>query len=269
MVRLWPNGCFIGWERSPSWPSRRAASGCWERCCGTCSRLGTPTRTSPTPEAFATHLGTRFRCTCFVRGAELLDTGAAPLEELASAAVLWGDPLGELLVPGSDLETLRDAAATAPVTLVAGGAGVSPLSLEKALLTAGLPTAFRGWLANDAGAKSIPAVVVSSAAAPRDASPAEFRVVALVCVYNEADLVAAALEKLSTEGVEILVLDNWSTDGTWEIARSLLGRGVLDVRRFPASGPSDTFSLSALLTEKERLLRGLDAHWFVPPHLAD
>src|ERR1017187_7237863 len=120
--------------------------------------LEDPTRTSPTPEAFATHLGTRFRCTCFVRGAELLDTGAAPLEELASAAVLWSDPLGQLLVPGSDLETLRDAAATAPVTLVAGGAGVSPLSLEKALLTAGLPTAFRGWLANDAGAKSIPAV---------------------------------------------------------------------------------------------------------------
>jgi hypothetical protein len=225
--------------------------------------LEDPTRTSPTPEAFATHLGTRFRCTCFVRGAELLDTGAAPLEELASAAVLWSDPLGQLLVPGSDLETLRDAAATAPVTLVAGGAGVSPLSLEKALLTAGLPTAFRGWLANDAGAKSIPAVVVSSAAAPRDASPAEFRVVALVCVYNEADLVAAALEKLSTEGVEILVLDNWSTDGTWEIARSLLGRGVLDVRRFPASGPSDTFSLSALLTEKERLVRELDADWFL------
>src|SRR5664280_2812100 len=211
--------------------------------------LEDPTRTPPTPEAFATHLGTRFRCTCLVRGAELLDTGAAPLEELASAAVLWSDPLGQLLVPGSDLETLRDAAATAPVTLVAGGAGVSPLSLEKAPLTAGLPTAFRGWLANDAGAKSIPAVVVSSAAAPRDASPPEFRVVALVCVYNEADLVAAALEKLSTEGLEI--------------AHSLLGRGVLDLRRFPASGPSDTFSLSALLTEKERLVRELDADWFL------
>lgn len=225
--------------------------------------LEDPTRTPPTPEAFATHLGTRFRCTRFVHGAELLDTGAAPLEELASAAVLWSDPLGQLLVPGSDLETLRDAASTAPITLVAGGPGVSPLSLEKALLTAGLPTAFRGWLANDAGAKSVPAVVVSSAAASRGASPPEFRVVALVCVYNEADLVAAALEKLSTEGVEILVLDNWSTDGTWEIARSLLGRGVLDVRRFPASGPSDTFSLAALFTEEERLVRELDADWFL------
>jgi hypothetical protein len=225
--------------------------------------LEDPTRTSPTPEAFATYLGTRFRCTSLVHGAEVLDTGAAPLEELASAVVLWSDPSGQLLVPGSDVKTLRDAAATAPVTLVAGGAGVSPFSLEEALVKAGIPTAFRGWLANDAGAKSVPAVVVSSATASRGASPPEFRVVALIGVYNEADLVAAALEKLSTEGVEILVLDNWSTDGTWEIARSLLGRGVLDVRRFPASGPSDTYSSSALLAEKERLMRELDADWFL------
>src|ERR1035441_10270265 len=119
--------------------------------------LKDPTRTPPTPEAFATHLGTRFRCTRFVRGAELLDTGAVPLKMLTSAVVLWSEPLGQLLVPGSDLETLRDAAATAPVTLVVGGAGVSPLSLERALLTAGLPTAFRGWLADERRGKRGPA----------------------------------------------------------------------------------------------------------------
>jgi hypothetical protein len=220
-------------------------------------------RMLPTPDAFATHLGARFCCTHVVRRDELLDASASPLEKLVSAAVLWSDPSGNLLASGSHLEALREAAATAPVTLVAGGTGVSPRSLEDALLRAGLPAAFRGWLANDAGEKNVPAVVVSSAAAPRGASSPEFRVVALVCVYNEADLIAAALEKLSGEGVEIVVLDNWSTDGTWEIARSLLGRGVLDLRRFPTSGPSDVFSLSALLAEKERLVRELDADWFL------
>src|ERR1017187_5067663 len=119
--------------------------------------LEDPTRPPPPPEAFATHLGTRFRCTRFVRGAELLDTGAVPLKMLTSAVVLWSEPLGQLLVPGSDLETLRDAAATAPVTLVVGGAGVSPLSLERALLTAGLPTAFRGRVRDGPGAEGDPA----------------------------------------------------------------------------------------------------------------
>ena len=225
--------------------------------------LEDPERTLPTPRAFATHLGTRFRCSRVIRGDELLDVGAAPREELASAAVLWSDPSGKLLAAGSDLEALRETAAMAPVTLVAGGAGVSPRSLENALRKAGLPAAFRGWLANDAGEKNVPAVVVSPSAAPHGAPPPEFRVVALVCAYNEGDLVAAALENLSSEGVEIVVLDNWSTDGTWEIARSLLGRSVLDVRRFPASGPSDTFSLSAFLAEKERLVRELGADWFL------
>jgi glycosyltransferase involved in cell wall biosynthesis len=100
--------------------------------------------------------------------------------------------------------------------------------------------------------------VVAGAGAPPD----DFRVVALMAAFNEEDVIGPAIEKLAGDGVGVYVIDNWSTDRTWEIAQGLEGRGVIGLERFPAR-PGGSFVLRALLRRTTELAAGLDATWFI------
>jgi glycosyltransferase involved in cell wall biosynthesis len=82
---------------------------------------------------------------------------------------------------------------------------------------------------------------------PSTTPPSDFRVTAIVPAFNEEDIIGSTIEYLVDNGVDVHVLDNWSTDATGEIARSYLDRGVVDVERFPAGGPTGTFDLTAIL----------------------
>jgi hypothetical protein len=92
--------------------------------------------------------------------------------------------------------------------------------------------------------------------------PADFRVVAIMATFNEEDIIGPALEKLIDAGVGVYVVDNWSTDRTFEIAQGFAGRGLVGIERFPAA-PEDRFVLRALLTRTEALSRTLEADWFI------
>jgi glycosyltransferase involved in cell wall biosynthesis len=54
------------------------------------------------------------------------------------------------------------------------------------------------------------------------------RVVALVTVYNEADIIGQVLEHLHEHEISFVVLDDGSQDGSIEIARGFIGRGLLE-----------------------------------------
>lgn len=96
-----------------------------------------------------------------------------------------------------------------------------------------------------------------------DGVPGDFRVVAIMAVYNEADVIVPSLQKLINQGVLVYMIDNWSTDGTYKLASSLLGRGVIGIERFPVSGPSPYYEWERLLRRKEELACELDADWFI------
>jgi hypothetical protein len=72
---------------------------------------------------------------------------------------------------------------------------------------------------------------------------------AILPAYNEADVIGAVLEDLIAQGCQVHVLDNLSTDGTAEIARSLLGRGVVAVELFV----SDRYTWAAMLRRVEEI----------------
>jgi SAM-dependent methyltransferase len=93
--------------------------------------------------------------------------------------------------------------------------------------------------------------------------PANFRVVALMTAYNEADIIAASLRHLFAQGVEVYLLDNWSNDSTFEIAGEFLGRGLAGVERFPAGGASRSYDWRELLGRVEELSRTIEADWFI------
>ncbi|MCL6432198.1 MAG: glycosyltransferase family 92 protein, partial [Anaerolineae bacterium] len=86
------------------------------------------------------------------------------------------------------------------------------------------------------------------------------RVVALLQVYNGERFITACLEHLISQGVQVHLTDNCSTDRTVELAERYLGRGLIGIDTLPRGG---TFSLRPQLEHKERLAEMLDADWFM------
>jgi glycosyltransferase involved in cell wall biosynthesis len=59
------------------------------------------------------------------------------------------------------------------------------------------------------------------------------RIIGMLPVYNEADVVGQVLEYLIEQGISLVVIDNGSTDGSFEISKSFRGKGVLHLEQIP------------------------------------
>jgi len=64
-------------------------------------------------------------------------------------------------------------------------------------------------------------------------SGADPRALAIMPAFNEADVIFHAIGALVSEGVDVYLIDHESTDGTAEVARPWLGRGLVRIERFP------------------------------------
>jgi hypothetical protein len=60
-----------------------------------------------------------------------------------------------------------------------------------------------------------------------------FRALAVMPAFNEADVIFHAIGALVSEGVDVYLLDHESTDGTADAARPWLGRGLVRIESFP------------------------------------
>jgi glycosyltransferase involved in cell wall biosynthesis len=86
------------------------------------------------------------------------------------------------------------------------------------------------------------------------------RIVALLAVRNEELYIEQCLRHLISQGVEVCLIDNESSDRTREIAEAFAGRGVSQVEVFPYQGHMDW---TGILKRKEELARTIDANWFI------
>ena len=91
----------------------------------------------------------------------------------------------------------------------------------------------------------------------------EFRVVAIISAYNEEDIIVPCLQYLIKQGLEVYLIDNWSTDSTVELASELLGRGLLAIEKFPQGGPPEHYVWKDILSRIEKLSEEIEADWFV------
>jgi hypothetical protein len=103
---------------------------------------------------------------------------------------------------------------------------------------------------------------------PTSPAPDGFRVAAIMPVYNEEDVIAQTLRYLVEQGVDVHLVDNWSTDATVDRARAFLERGVT-IERFPPGAPSSTYDLRALLDRVETVAEQLSSASWVMLHDAD
>ena len=62
------------------------------------------------------------------------------------------------------------------------------------------------------------------------------RIVAMIQVYNNRRVIAACIEHLRGQGVDVYLIDNESTDETVAIAERYLDRGVIDIETLPCRG---------------------------------
>lgn len=138
--------------------------------------------------------------------------------------------------------------------------------LKQYITSMGLNIAFSGLTVNNSVAleKKNSLVIVGN----KDSgifydAPENFRVVALMSSFNEEDIIEYSISNLIDQGIEVYLIDNWSSDSTRQRVQHLLGRGLIDIEKFPHNGPSKYYNWKEILTRKEELARSIPASWFV------
>lgn len=87
-----------------------------------------------------------------------------------------------------------------------------------------------------------------------------FTATAVVCLYNEKDIISYILRHLFEQGLRVHIIDNWSTDGSADIVREF---PLLDYEKFPAEGPSRYYSWAPLLRRVEEVTFRAGSNWYV------
>lgn len=99
------------------------------------------------------------------------------------------------------------------------------------------------------------------------------KILAHLYAYQESDVLPWVVRHLFREGVDVLITDNHSTDGTWAIAQNLAAAGAPRIRatRWPETGPVDVVSWHTMLRRIEEiaLQARADGYNWVIHHDAD
>ncbi|EGV19326.1 glycosyltransferase [Thiocapsa marina] len=89
---------------------------------------------------------------------------------------------------------------------------------------------------------------------------AKLTALAILATYNEQRFVRACIENLARQGFETYLLDNESTDGTVEIARQYLGRGLIAIESLPRDG---FYRWERILQRKVEIAQTSGHDWFM------
>lgn len=214
--------------------------------------------------------------------------GTIPLEPdvIRNSVVVCADVIEHLVDPTTLGRMLKFLMGYAPVgiistherDLVRGSDDVGPpgnpshvrewnlSELEAFLSHSGLRVAFSGLTFNNNHnlQKKTSAIVLENnfklGLAP---PPSQFRVVAIMTSYNEADIIRASIGCLVRQGISVYLIDNWSTDNTCQLASEFLGHGLIAMENFPPGGPARYYEWAKLLRRVEEVSRTIDAHWII------
>ncbi|OOC63691.1 glycosyltransferase [Paenibacillus ihbetae] len=91
----------------------------------------------------------------------------------------------------------------------------------------------------------------------------EVSVLAIINTYNEEDIIAETINHLLLQGIDVKIIDNWSTDKTYEIVRELSeSSNRITVERYPDK-PTEFYQWGKLLENVENLSSKLNYDWFI------
>ncbi len=91
-------------------------------------------------------------------------------------------------------------------------------------------------------------------------------ILAIVSCFNDADIIRNVVRHLAGEGVKMHFIDNWSTDGTWEILQELcvtMPAAVVAIERFPQAAKDEHLNWFEILRRKEDIAHESPCDWFI------
>lgn len=144
----------------------------------------------------------------------------------------------------------------------ADGPGWSLDELAGRLAEHGMAVEFAGYTtAADSVARNCGVAVVSGANSPSPGrAPSSFRVCAIVPCFNERDVIVATTQRLVDQGIEVVVIDNESTDGSPDLVRNRFPAEQVTVETWPTGG---AYHLASLMGRIEQIAAAHAADWII------
>jgi SAM-dependent methyltransferase len=170
-----------------------------------------------------------------------------------------------LLVSTPDRERARGCLDAGPPANPAHACEWSAGEFGRFLRDCGFPARFfiGHTINNDLQAAKTTTLVIAGREAAWPALSAPVRVAALMHVFNECDILPEVVAHLNEQGVEVHIFDNWSNDGSLELAQELHSRGSCrNVCRFPEA-PVAQYELARQLDYSARYAAALDVDWVI------
>jgi len=96
----------------------------------------------------------------------------------------------------------------------------------------------------------------------------KLKIIAIISSYNEGDIIHHVIGNLIANGILVYLIDNNSTDNTYEQASYWLGKGLLHIEKFPDDcgypiRSKNEYVWGDILKRKEELAYQLNADWFI------
>jgi FMN phosphatase YigB (HAD superfamily) len=135
----------------------------------------------------------------------------------------------------------------------------------QALVKAGFPQSMLfGFTSNSlsVGRKNSILVVAGLEAEPK-VVPGDFRVAAIINLFNEIDIIETIVRYLADQGIEVHLVDNWSDDGSFELCQRLLEQKLIkNLLRFPVL-KTINYEWAKQLDHTAEYAAQLDANWVI------
>jgi glycosyltransferase involved in cell wall biosynthesis len=204
-----------------------------------------------------------------IRDWDCCDDRCSPVDAELESSVVVCSAWAEAHNPSSLWDSVRRSITLAPLAILSCDEVATPRDaldwMSQLLHAQGVAATFVGWTGSRRiGERKLVALIENEGtAAPRPAS-SEFRVTAIIPTFNEVDIIESTVNRLLRDQIDVIVLDNWSTDGTYELlAAQFEASRALRLERFPADGPSPSFDLGAILVRIDELAARSEADWIV------
>jgi hypothetical protein len=138
--------------------------------------------------------------------------------------------------------------------------------VRESALGRGLGLTFSGYTTNNSEARELKTILTISD--PDVTCHAQVRnpqrPLAILAAYNEADILSEVIADWIKEGCDVHLIDNWSTDDSWEIARrwATSHPARVSVERFPESSGS-TYEWIPILHRKADIAATHPGRWII------
>ncbi len=97
-------------------------------------------------------------------------------------------------------------------------------------------------------------------------SLSNFRILALVATFNDADIIESVLKDLISNGIDVFIIDNDSNDDTLKILSNYLNKGLVGVEsiKFSKETTEKTdYNPELILSKVKKITREFDYDWFI------